>query len=104
MIGAMRQAPFARGGATWLTFTSGEVLCSAAAITESVTEGHNLVIRVMPDIGAPQPGNPSPPAPVLGDLLFVYSEVRFIRCDVAATTEHDTRHTSDVSVASNVKQ
>ena len=53
------------------------------------TEGYDLVISVMPDVGASQPGNACLPAPELGDLLFVHAEVWLVRCDVAATAEHD---------------
>jgi hypothetical protein len=68
------------------------------------TEGYDLVINVMPDVGATQPANPCPPAPVLGDILFVHSEVWFIRRDAAATAEHDARRASDVIAAGDMKQ
>jgi hypothetical protein len=53
------------------------------------TEWYDFVISVMPDVGASQPRNSGPSAPVLRNILLVHSKVRFIRCDVGATTEHD---------------
>src|SRR6266700_7137120 len=38
-------------------------------------EGNNLVVGVMPNVGASQPWNPGPLAPVTGDLFFVHSEI-----------------------------
>ena len=58
----------------------------------------------MPDVGASQPWNPGPPAPVTGDLFLVHPEVRFVRGDVAAAAEHDARHPPDLGVAGDVKQ
>ena len=58
-------------------------------------ERHDLVVGVMPDVGASQPRNPRPRAPVPGDLLFVHPEIRLVRGDVAATAEHDARHPPD---------
>src|SRR3954451_24852143 len=67
-------------------------------------EGNNLVVDVMPNVGASQPWNPGPLAPVTGDLFFVHSEIRSVRGDVAATAKHHARHPPDVGVAGNVKQ
>src|SRR5215475_1036182 len=77
---------------------------SYAMSTRPGPEGHNLVVGVMPDVGASQPWNPRPPAPVTGDLLFVHSEIRFVRRNVAATAKHDARHPPDFNVTGDVKQ
>ena len=66
-------------------------------------EGNNLVADVMPNVGASQPGNPGPLAPVTGNLLFVHSEIGFVRGDVAATAKHHARHPPDFGVTGNVK-
>src|SRR6516165_2966804 len=67
-------------------------------------ERDNLVIRVMPDVGASQPRNPGSSAPVTGDLLFVHSEIRFVWGDRAATAQHDARHPLDSSITGDVKE
>src|SRR6202035_3653651 len=64
----------------------------SAGLRRSGSEGDNLVVAVMPDVGAPQPWNPGPPAPVPSDLLLVHPEIRFVRGDGAATAQHDARH------------
>src|SRR5687767_3464393 len=66
-------------------------------------KGHDLVVGVMPDVGASQPWNPGPPAPVTGDLLFVHSEIRFVRGDGAATAKHEARHPPDFGITGDVK-
>src|SRR3979490_3304598 len=68
-----------------------------------VPEGHNLVVGVMPDVGASQPWDPGPSAPITRDLLFVHSEIRFVGGDGAATAQHDARHPPDSGVAGDVK-
>src|SRR5262249_52227189 len=67
-------------------------------------EGNNLVVDVMPNVGASQPWNPRPLAPVAGDLLFVHSEIWFVRGHAAATAKHHARHPPDFGVTRNVKQ
>src|SRR5689334_22359700 len=67
-------------------------------------EGNDLVVDVMPDVSTSQPWNPGPSAPVAGNLLFVHSEIGFVRGDVAATAKHDAGHPPDLGVTGNVKQ
>src|SRR3954454_24895409 len=67
-------------------------------------EGYNLVVDVMPNVGASQPWNPGPLAPVTGDLFFVHSEIRFVQSDAVATAKHHARHPPDAGVTGNVKQ
>src|SRR5260370_17064407 len=58
----------------------------------------------MPYVGASQPRNLGPPPPITSDLLFVHSEIRFVRGDVAATAQHDARHPPDSGVTGDVKE
>src|ERR1700704_3902493 len=68
------------------------------------SERHDLVVGVMPDVGASQPRNPRPPAPVTSDLHFVHPEVRLVRADGVATAKHYARHPPNFGIAGDMKQ
>src|SRR5262245_781279 len=81
----------------------GDRVRSGGGLSHAGPEGNNLVVDVMSDVGASQPWNPGPLAPVTGDLFFVHAETRFVRGHIAATAKHHARHPPDFDVTRNVK-
>ncbi len=86
------------GTGNWTAMISNRCLSSPAG-----PEGNNLVVGVMPNVGASQPWNSGPPTPVTDDLFLVHAEIGLVRSDIAAAAKHDARHAPDLGVAGDVK-